>query len=774
MRSRFDAKIAISGRKRKKSPPGGKALQRLFAYFGQRDPAINAEVLDAMPVDKSARPAFGLTAPGRAALAASRAGRTATATARRKPAKTAAGTLAASLVKAATSLSRTRKASRPARGRKTIKDRALIARALAPAPSRGPAMWKSIGPSLIPLGQTYGTNTVDVIGRVACVAVDPKNPKHVLCGSAGGGIWESADAGATWAPRTDQMPSLATGALAFDPTNPKVVYAGSGEGNFYFNLGAGVYRSKNGGTTWKVLASAPFVGVGFHDLVVDPKNPKVLYAATTSGFFASSNGGATWTLKRAVKCWDISLHSTGGSSAEILAAFEDGLFLSTAGGSGFAAVSLPAAPAAAWARLAVDRVAAAPDIAYAFGAAGTSAHLWRRSGTVWTKITTPAGLNVNQAWYDWYVAATPDKKGQVYLGAIDTYRGNLSAGTWTWKDISTQGSNSIHPDQHCLTFAPGNSKIIYAGNDGGVYRSSNSGATWTALNKTLGITEVEYLGSDPTTASWLMAGTQDNGTIRFTGSSVWDHIADGDGGDCGVNQFNPNEILHSFYGVSLQRSPNKGNTWTNLSPPAMPALFYPPVEVFGATVAMGGVSVDVSRNSGATWTAVPLGLASGDAASAMDIPDANTVLIGTIKGRVLRVTWNGASWTKTVLTSPAPRYISCITADPGTPKRLWVTLSQPGGGLVYRSDDAGATWVDCTAGLPAIPMNSVAVDPANGKQVWVGADVGVYQSTDMGASWAGFSNGLPNAIAADLLFHRKDRVLFCGTRNRGVWVISVP
>jgi hypothetical protein len=774
MRSRFDAKTGTRGRSKKKSLPGGKALQRLFTYLGQRDPAMNNDVVDAVPVRKSARPEFGLTARARIAPAATRASRTVQA--RQRPRRSAAKSLATKRARAADSLPRRRGAGGPVRAGRTPKDRDRIASAMAPAPPGAPAVWKPLGPARIPNGQTYGTNRVDVIGRVACIAVDPKNRKHVLCGSAGGGIWESVDAGATWAPRTDQMPSLATGALAFDPTNPKVVYAGSGEGNFYFNLGAGVYRSSDGGTTWKVLAGAPFVGAGFFDLVVDPKNPKVLYAATTGGFYASKNGGMTWSLKRAVRCWDISLHPAGGSSAEILATFADGLFVSTSGGGSFAAVSLPAAPAAAWARLAVDRVAKAPDVAYVFGAAGTSAHLWRRSGTVWTKITSlpvPA-INVNQAWYDWYVAATPNKKGQVYLGAIDGYRGDLSGSTWRWTDITTQGSHSIHPDQHCLAFAPNSSKTIYAGNDGGIFRSTNGGASWKALNRTLGITEMEYLGSDPTTANWLMAGTQDNGTIRFTGSSVWDHIADGDGGDCGVNQFNPNEIFHSYYGVSLERSANRGNTWTTLSPPAMGALFYPPVEVFGTTVAMGGVSLDVSRNAGASWTSVALGLPSGDAASAMDIPDGNTIFIGTIKGRVLRVSWSGSIWTKSVLTSPAPRYISCVTVDPGAPKRLWVTLSQPGGGLVYRSDDTGVTWVNCTAGLPGIPMNSVAVDTANSKHVWVAADVGVYESTDLGGTWSGFSNGLPNAIAADLLFHRKDRVLFCATRNRGAWVIPVP
>src|SRR5262249_15377950 len=134
---------------------------------------------------------------------------------------------------------------------------------------------------------------------------------------------------------------------------------------------------------------------------------------------------------------------------------------------------------------------------------------------------------------------------------------------------------------------------------------------------------------------------------------------------------------------------------------------------------------------------------------------------------------NGSSWTVTNLTSPAARYISCVTVDPSNPSRVWVTLSQLGGGRVFRSDDGGASWTDCTGGLPTIPMNSVVGDPANYKRAWVAADVGVYQSVNLGGTWTSFSAGLPNALAADLLFHKQDRMLICGTRNRGVWVIKV-
>jgi hypothetical protein len=125
-------------------------------------------------------------------------------------------------------------------------------------------------------------------------------------------------------------------------------------------------------------------------------------------------------------------------------------------------------------------------------------------------------------------------------------------------------------------------------------------------------------------------------------------------------------------------------------------------------------------------------------------------------------------------TTAASRAYGAGTIDPSNPHRVWVTVSQPGAGLVFRSDNGGAGWVNCTAGLPNIPVNSVVVDPANYKRVWVAADVGVYETLNLGSSWASFSNGLPNAMAADLLFHKQDRMLICATRNRGAWALHVP
>ena len=216
MRSKIDPKVDRRTKKRK-SPAGGKALQRLFFYLSERDPAINDDVVATIAPRNAARPKFGLT---KRVLHAKKVGAAATGRALRTA--PAAKSLAAAIAKAATALTAPRR-------RRRVTGRKARAAVLAAAPA-----WQAIGPSLIPNGQTYGTNRVDVIGRVSAIAVDPNEPKHLLLGAAGGGIWESLDTGATWQPRADQMPTLAIGAIAFDPTSPTKVYAGSGEGNFYF------------------------------------------------------------------------------------------------------------------------------------------------------------------------------------------------------------------------------------------------------------------------------------------------------------------------------------------------------------------------------------------------------------------------------------------------------------------------------------------------------------------------------------------------------------
>ena len=716
-------------------PPGGKALARLRQFEQERG-------LNPFPVSGKAPPATRAAAPGPGAV---------------KPTYLAAF---------------------------QFKER--LARETPPAVPV-PLGWRPLGPYSIPHGQTYGSgpgSRPGVSGRISAVAVDPGDPDHIFIGAAGGGVWETRDGGKNWQPRTDNQPSLATGAIAFDPSNPAMVYAGTGEGDFFSWLGAGLLRSNDGGTTWNLLAGAPFVGLGFYDLVVDPLNGNHILAATTSALFESLNGGAAWNQRRGQRTWDLSMHPAipgdNQSTQEVFAGCQDGVFRSTDGGNTWSAVALPGAPGA-YSRIEVCHAPSDGNIVYIFASDGNQGYIWRREvfGGAFTSETLPAGLGVGQSWYDWFAAVAPNNPDVLYVGGIDAYKGVRGAGgVWTWTCITAKNAgDSIHPDQHHITFSPTDPNVVFIGNDGGIYRSPDGGTTWQSLNKGLCITEFEYVAHHPQFEAWLIGGTQDNGTMRYEGSEVWFHVQDGDGGDCGVNAASPYTCYHSFYNMGLERSTTGGGwgSWQYFWPPGnqdVNSLFYPPMEVLNNVVVQAGNYVCISTDSAATWTQVAL--PGGAVASALAIPNVTTIYVGTTGGNIYRLDFAGGAWQAPVqLTLPRGGYVSDLHVDPTNANRLWATYSSWGGGHVFRSDNGGTNWTDVSAGLPDIPVNAVTLDPANPNRVWIAADVGVYQSLNAGGAWQDFSNLLPNALAKDLVFHEPSRLLRVATQSRGVWEIAV-
>jgi hypothetical protein len=207
------------------------------------------------------------------------------------------------------------------------------------------------------------------------------------------------------------------------------------------------------------------------------------------------------------------------------------------------------------------------------------------------------------------------------------------------------------------------------------------------------------------------------------------------------------------------------------------SLFYPPVEVCGRVVAQAGRSVFISSDGGTSWTSVSLPGIAG-IASAMVIPVPTRIYVGTMKGRIYRIELVNNAWANPIFVgAPVGGAVSDILVDQTNPNRLWVTYSSLGpgtvGGGIFRSDDAGSSWHDVSAGLPDIALNAVEIDPQNPDTVYVAADVGIYRSTDAGAVWMSFNNKLPNALVKDLAFHPRSRLLRAATQSRGVWEIAV-
>jgi photosystem II stability/assembly factor-like uncharacterized protein len=678
--------------------------------------------------------------------------------------------------------------------------------AAPPAPA-----WRPLGPAGIPHGQTYGSgpgSNPTVAGRIGAIAVDPSDSAHLLVGSAAGGIWETRDTGATWTPRTDDQPTLSIGALAFDPNDSTKVYAGTGEGNsFYSDLGQGVLRSSDGGTTWTILAREVFPDIGFYSLVVDPRDGNRLFAATTGGAVVSTDAGESWALLRRGLTWDLSL-AYRGDQPELFLAAPDGLF--AVGDSSPARVALPGLPPTVdpnMERIAVAHVPTDPGQVFVFAASGGRQgppggepwemgvpQLWHRSaaGEPFAPVRLPSlpvgperneALRVDQASYDWYLAVPPRSDDVVYLGAIELVKGERHHADWSWSDISSRegDGDSIHPDQHTMAFDPQDPDVIYAGNDGGIFRSPDGGVSWESLNAGLDICEVEYLTQRRDEPTWILAGLQDNGTVRREAEGEWAQVGLGDGGDCATDTNEPDICFRSYIYMVLKRSTSKGEpgSWKDITPTRpneTRSLFYPPVESNAGLLAKAGDVVCLSADRGESWAKVPLpptpeGKAS--VASALALPSPDRVVAGTIRGDVFQIDAAGGGWGGArKLTTPAKGWISDLLIDGDTPSRYWATFTDPRG--VFRSDDEGATWTEVTAGLPAkIPVNAIVTDPADRERVWVACDVGVFESRDAGDSWSIFGTELPNALTEDLTFYEPDRLLRVGTRSRGVWEIRV-
>lgn len=650
----------------------------------------------------------------------------------------------------------------------------------------GLPVWQPIGPNSIPNGQTYGEGAGSkpaVSGRCVGIVVDVADSNLLTLCSGGGGLWRSVDRGVTWQPLTDDQPTLSMGALAAAPSAPNILYAGTGEGDNLSPLGMGLLRSSDAGLTWRHLPAAALAGVAVYDIAVDPANAMHLWVGTTRGLFESSDGGATWVRTLTETTWDISVNP--GDPREILAATQAGLQASKDGGVTWRVLVLPGAVASTqFARMEVCHAPLRPGVVYVAAASGGIAFLWRRATAAgaFKRETIPSALtnaeNLEQAWYDWCFAVSPDDPDLVYWGVVDLFRGKrASNGQLEWGNISSRKvGDSIHPDQHHIAFDPRDPKILYVCNDGGLFRSPDRGKSWQPLNKGLSITEFEFLAQMESDPQWIMGGTQDNGTLIHDVGRSWKQIALGDGGDCGVDE--PNGLCyHSYYGMWIERAASSGPArfrWRNVSPPfqdAYSAMFYPPMDVLGTQVAKAGVSVFVSGDSGDHWNEIPLPTGSGRASSVV-FASARRLFVGTEKGKLFRIDRTGDWSTASAvgLTSARNGYLSDIVQ---TTDALWISFSRIGGAHVYRSLDGGVTWADRSQSMPNIPVNAIVVDPKNVRRVFAATDHGVYQTLNAGDDWTLFNNGLPSVVVSDLILHETQRKLRAGTKSRGAWEVGV-
>jgi hypothetical protein len=695
--------------------------------------------------------------------------------------------------------------------------------------------WVSIGPKPIVIS-SYINNiyngTPPVIGRVTAIATAPANPAIAYIGTAFGGVWRTTDSGLHWAPIFDAAPkSLSIGAVAVSPTDDNTVYVGTGEANTALDnyFGNGVYKSVNGGSTWTKVGGTRFDGCGISRIAIDASNKNIVLVATVEeaaelqvsspcqqanvnpGLQRTGDGGATWaTVLSGENATDVvAARSPAGT---MYAAFDGGsLFKSTNHGVAGSWTQIvngpPAGGSVGRTSLAVSANGKVLWVAQATSPGGDllGHHLDKSTdggatASHWSTVNTTAdfcnltGGPNGQCWYDLTLAVNPANANQVFIG-----------GVWQERCTTTcvkvgNGEQGIHVDYHALNFD--SSGRLWTGNDGGAYRSSNLGATWTNLNAGLQITQT-YPGLSGTPSNVLLAGAQDNGSLRYTPSSKWHMIASGDGGYTAIDPkkpaieyvtyplgivyqsldggASPAQQIDYFSGLNICQL-KSGDYCDFIFPMVMDPTNHHRLYVGSRYLWRGTGTRGATATTPWTWTWKNLNAIAFTSA-------ANVVAPAPSNPSVIYVATIGSAWqgiAPTFLYSNdggahftarmglPNRFISDIYVDPANAAHIWVTMSGFGSQHVFRSVDSGAHWTNATGNLPNTPISAITVDTRPATPVlYVGTDVGVFRSINNGASWARFGAGLPNSVVMDLVLDRAHNTLTAGTHGRGVWVTGL-
>ena len=405
------------------------------------------------------------------------------------------------------------------------------------------------------------------------------------------------------------------------------------------------------------------------------------------------------------------------------------------------------------------------------------------TGTSWELCTNSATIELYGAFTN-DVGVDPTTQDVVYVSGVEMYRCVRNAATGTWS-VTNIGSN-IHPDSHALGFHPTLNQTIYSGNDGGFYVSRDGGATWDdAPNEGLCLLQYEAVDNHGSSDAFMQCGTQDNGTQQYRNSPVHYHSADGDGGYCTVSKVNGNNVTHSYYGSTPNRSTIGGRfgSYSGVATGLNGAgLFYPPSAISPASerVALGTtvLNIDDAMGTGG-WpgSGVTLPGITGRV-SAISFSSDTLIYCATTNGEVYRVARSGTTWTARALHAaplPTGQWIWDVHSLPGSPDTIVVCFS--GFGLVehvWRGTvpaTGTATWTAVSSGLPDVPMYALAFGSAT--QWFVGTDIGVFRSTDAGASWSNYSQGLPNTAIYDLRLRDGSNLLRAATHGRGLWEVRV-
>lgn len=685
-------------------------------------------------------------------------------------------------------------------------------------------------------------------GRIVDLDVVESDPRIQYVAAASGGVWKSTDGGDSWKPVFDQQSTLCIGDVTIAPSNPEIVWVGTGEANARNSVswGDGVYKSTDAGKTWQNMGLRDSHHIG--RIAIHPTNPDIVYVAALGhlwgpnkerGLYKTADGGKTWNPVKFINedtgfidvvldpsdpelvyaaAYQVRRDGFSGGNPQTHCGPGSGLFRSSDGGKTWEKMKngLPDRPLG---RCGITVYRKDPRIVYAVIATDRTLTLVRQpslrsngpselggvfrsedKGKTWTKLNDLCP----RPFYYGKIRLDPNDDRRVYLLGIALHISDDGGRTFT------SAGQGVHPDHHGLWINPKDSNQLVLGNDGGLYVSKDRGRTWEA-RRGLTISQFYSVAVDMRQPYRVYGGLQDNGswggpsaTDRTDGITIadWKRIGTGDGFQCLVDPTDANTAYYeSQYGgihrVDLDRrqarrikpaarrgQPEYRFNWNSpmlLSPHDPKTIYY------------GGNHLFRSRDRGDRWDAISPDLSRGKPGPSDSTGHTLTTIAesplkagllyaGTDDGNLFVTPDGGKTWTD--LTDrlpgmPRDRWITRVECSHHAEGKAYVAINRYRNDdrkpYLFRTTDHGATWTPLASNLPVhAPVHVVRESSRNKNLLFAGTEFGLFASLDGGQRWQPITQGLPAAVTVhDLVIHPRDRELVIGTHGRGVYVLDV-
>lgn len=689
---------------------------------------------------------------------------------------------------------------------------------------RGP-VYDSVGPSN---GNTRGgANTIGghTSGRMRGFLLDLLNDPSgntAFASGVAGGIWKtttflSGGVAPNWVAINDQFTNLAISSIAQDPTNPQIIYFATGEptSNADAVFGAGIWKSVDGGTSFNRLPSTSSFVRSFK-IGCDAAGNVYLACRTTSvpvsqsnGLYRSSNGGTSWTnitpnnLTSNNSCTDFEFTASGRLNAMFgyLGTAVNHRYTNDPAtvGVGSWSTSTGFRPTNTAARR--TEMAVVGELLYAVtvnsGSLADSCYLSSDGGANWTKqneIIMPSGL-ATQGWYNLSLAINPNNTSEIVVGGLDAYKSIDAGATWTRLTRWVSSAPYVHADHHIAQYwiAGGETRLIL-GTDGGLFYSTNNGATFISKNRNLGIKQFYSAAIHPDAGSpYLLAGAQDNGVhqLKNPGLSYSIEVTGGDGALVHINQQNPLIQFGSYVFNTYRRSTNGGATWSSLNLSTTLGQFINPFDYDDAQNIMycSNTSGTIRRwdnaNTASATSSIVFNVTgmTGSLLSAKYSPfTANRLFFGTNNGKLFRLDnanapTNGTSVSATDITGAGFPNGTIICVNTGTDdNNLVATYSNYGVNNVWVSSNAGTSWSAIDGNLPDMPVRWAMFEPGSNAKLYLATEAGVYTTTNINGSSTQWlpETTFPSVSTYMLKIRASDSTIVAATHGRGLWTSKIP